>query len=417
MRIAMLTNNYKPFIGGVPISIERLANGLRKQGHEVYIFAPSYENQVEEEFVIRCKVMKKKISNGKIVVPNMFDSKVEKIFKELNVDIIHVHHPILMGNVGLHLGKKYNIPVAFTYHTRYEQYLHHLKIYREFEDIIKSEDNVAVTKIGAKILDFTHNNLIPGYVKFFSNKCDLVFAPTKLIKEYLIDTDVVTRIEVMPTGIEESYFCEKNIESQIIRERYIGSKKYLFCTVSRLSKEKNIEFIIDGLQLLKDKKGDCFNMIIIGDGPSRQELEERVRENGLENNVTFIDSVDNSKIGNYYRACDMFLFASQSETQGIVLLEAMAAKNPVVAINASGVCDIVRNGYNGYMTTSDVCEWVEKICYVMEEEKHRNTLRLNAYNTAREYLNSNIAQIAEYNYSKLIRSYSKEGYNYEYKAI
>ena len=111
----MLTNNYKPFIGGVPISIERLANGLREQGHEVFIFAPSYENQVDEENVVRYKSLKEnnKIT-GKFAVPNIFDLNIERKFRELNIDIIHVHHPMLIGWTAIYLGKKYNIPVTFT---------------------------------------------------------------------------------------------------------------------------------------------------------------------------------------------------------------------------------------------------------------------------------------------------------------
>ena len=142
MRIAMLTNNYKPFVGGVPISIERLSKSLRSLGHEVYIFAPTYDNQCDEEFVIRYKSLKGKISGG-VVLPNIFDIEIEKKFKALKFDVIHVHHPMLLGNIAQYLGRKYNIPVIYTYHTRYEEYLHFLKPF----ELLESRGD----KIGDKI--------------------------------------------------------------------------------------------------------------------------------------------------------------------------------------------------------------------------------------------------------------------------
>lgn len=415
MRIAMLTNNYKPFIGGVPISIERLAKGLRELGHEVFIFAPTYENQVEEESVIRYKTLKHGTSDNKIVLPNIFDSNIEKDFRKLDIDIIHVHHPMLIGNVALRLGKKYNVPVVFTYHTRYEQYLHHIKFYNYLEEKYDKDKDDILSQTEESILTYTKDIFIPNWVRKFSNKCSMVFAPTELIKNYLEDIAIETEIQVMPTGIDRSYFQEDSEKTSAIRNKYKGDKQYLFLTVSRLTKEKNIEFLIDGIKALKNKVGDSFNLMIIGDGPLKETLKNRVRELDLENNVVFLNSIHNEEIGNYYRASDLFLFASKSETQGIVLLEAMAAKNPVVAIKASGVVDVVRNNVNGYMTDEDIDKWSEKIAYLMNNKDEMERLKGEAYTTALKYLNSTIAKTAEINYYKVISDYYKEGHDYEYK--
>lgn len=110
MRIAMMTNNYLPFVGGVPISIERLANGLRELGNEVFIFAPSYEEQDEEDGVIRIRSLEKKL-DGNCVIPNIFDPELERQFRSLDIDMIHVHHPMVMGYAGLYLGKRYGVAV------------------------------------------------------------------------------------------------------------------------------------------------------------------------------------------------------------------------------------------------------------------------------------------------------------------
>ena len=127
MRIAMMTNNYKPFVGGVPISIERLADSLRDLGHTVYVFAPDYKSPMDDDaYTFRFPTMKHKIA-GAIPVPNLIYSYVKKTISTLHIDLIHVHHPWMIGNVATRIGKEFHIPVVFTYHTRYEQYLHYLK--------------------------------------------------------------------------------------------------------------------------------------------------------------------------------------------------------------------------------------------------------------------------------------------------
>lgn len=418
MRIAMFTNNYKPFIGGVPISIERLSKGLIELGHEVYIFAPSYDenmygvNSDEEENVIRYKSLRNKKLKGGIVIPNMFDLDIEKYFKELKIDVIHAHHPMLVGNTAQYLSKKYNVPLIFTYHTRYEQYLHNIKAYEILENRQNKSSSSPLLKAEGKLLEYTQEKLVPGYIKLFSNSCDLVFSPTNLIKDYLEETGVKSKIKVMPTGLDESYFKENeevNEKVKFIREKYKGDKKYLFCTVSRLTKEKNLDFMIKGLNELKEKIDDNFRLMIIGKGPYKRELEENINELGLQNNVVFLNSIDNTVITNYYRASDLFLFSSKSETQGIVLLEAMAARVPVVALKASGVIEVVKNGENGFMTEEDTLKWSLKIKEILENEELFKVLKQGAYDTALKYMASNIAKEVEETYNFLV--YKKKEYS------
>lgn len=415
MRIAMITNNYKPFVGGVPISIERLSKGLEELGHEVFIFAPSYENQVEEANVIRYKSLKSnnKISS-KVVVPNIFDINIEKAFKELNIDVIHVHHPMLVGWTALYLGNKYNVPVTFTYHTRYDEYLHNIKLYEVLEDRSKNVDSGIIADIESEIIKYTKNTVVPKAIKGFANKCGLVYAPTEVIKNYLRDIGVKSEIKVMPTGLEKDYFVGNEDISEGIRNRYKGNKEYLFCTVSRLEKEKNIEFLIDGLKMLRYKVGDSFKILIIGEGQLKDNLINKVIKLGLESNVEFLNNIPNEEIGNYYRACDLFLFASKSETQGIVLIEAMAAKTPVVAIEATGVVDIIKNNINGYMTSENLEKWCDKIVYLMNNKNVMNEMKIGAYDTALNYLNTKIAKIAEDSYRKAININNEKGQVYEY---
>ncbi len=371
MKIAMFTNNYKPYIGGVPVSIEHLAEALRAQGHEVYVFAPSYKNQVEEEGVIRYPSFPVSIVGAP--VPNVLTKLFEEKVVELGIDVIHVHHPALVGNVALSLQKKYGIPVVFTYHTRYEQYLHYVKPLEVIEN---------------------YTGALERYLTWFSNRCDMIVAPTPGMKTYLETLPIDTPICVLPTGVPVQSFFPDEAQAAAIRKQYIGNADYLLCTVARLAKEKNLEFQLRGLAILKErleKRGKSFRHLMIGDGPEHEYLKNYAKELGLEENIIFAGNIKNSEMAAYQRACDAFLFSSTSETQGIVLLEAMAVGSPVIAVEASGVCDVVRNGENGYMTRENENEWAEQILYVTETPGHIMQLRAGAKATAENYSEDRIA--------------------------
>ncbi len=402
MRIAMMTNNYKPFVGGVPISIERLATELRELGHSVTIFAPSYEGEVVEEDVIRYRSLKKKV-RGEYIIPNVLDPIIEESFARMSFDLIHVHHPILIGYVAQYLGKKYNIPVILTYHTRYEQYLHYLKIFgkrpvTQFEDLRQRDDARNRRKLAA----VGGEKLVAAHNRIFINKCDLVFAPSNSMREYLLENGIVTDTKVVPTGILKEEFEYSPEEALRLRCSYAEDTKYLFCSVSRLEKEKNIEFLLEGLKEFKERMGDCFKLLLIGDGGRRQILKEETMRLGLEQNVIFCGSIPHDQLCNYYHACDAFLFASTSETQGIVLLEAMAAGLPIVAVEASGVRDVVVNGRNGYMSENWIGSWVDKLVLLTEKEEIARAMGGNAIEDARSYLSANIALKVEKCYQDVL---------------
>ena len=394
MRIAMLTNNYKPFVGGVPISIERLSNGLRELGHQVYIFAPSYEGQVEEPYVIRYRSHKRKLG-GKIVVPYILDQSIEFGFSQIPFDIIHVHHPMLMGYIAQYLGWKYDIPIVFTYHTRYEQYLHYLPPYDHLQRYCNNNSKSKIRRLEKKVLYNGGEKLVTVHNRVFTNKCSLVLAPTNSMKEYLLNNGTITNVQVIPTGLLDEDFTYDSDRAKDIRRRHINGRKYLFCTVSRLEKEKNISFLLKGLARFKANAGDCFRFLVIGDGSERAQLEEEARLLGIWDNAIFTGCINHEELPNYYRACDSFLFASRSETQGIVLLEAMAVGLPVVAVEASGVNDVVKDGFNGYLSELDVEQWEAKLSLLLEKEGKREWMSRNAIEEAISYHASNVSKKVE----------------------
>lgn len=388
MKIAMMTNNYKPFVAGVPISVEKLSESLRGLGHQVTVFAPSYEKQVEEEDVVRYGALVKGAAGG-FSVPNSLDPKIERAFREGHFDVIHVHHPMLIGATARYLSWKYHVPLVSTYHTRYEQYLHYICLsgLRRFW---------------------------PFYLRRTLGTCDMVFAPTPHIRDYLKETGINPPIEILPTGLSEESFYPDQTKAASLRTKFSEGRPFLFCTVARLAKEKNLEFLLESLAVYKQKAGSCFKLLLIGKGPYRERLCQRITELALTEEVILIGEVPNEEIKEYCLACDLFLFPSRSETQGIVLLEAMAAGTPVLALRATGTDDIVVNGVNGYMTEvsgdspqeqiHDTHAFADRLMDILTG-KELDALRQGARETAQMYDCQKIASKAASCYRQVLWAY------------
>ncbi len=376
LKIVMFSNNYLPFIGGVTISIKRLAEGLRNLGHQVYIFAPQYRKSDygkyrEEAHIYRFKpLFYYKKSNLTIPIPNIFSANMKKKFLTLKPDIVHFHHPYWMGNISLKWAKKYNIPTVLTYHTRLELYSHNLPVF---------------------------NNLFSGkipheLIKNFANQCDVIIAPTTTAKEYLRNLGVGKIIEIIPTGIDFSSYNSPKKDIALLKKKYHRDCDIILFSVSRLSKEKNLYFLLNGIKYLAENTTISFKTLIAGDGPEREGMLEFIKHNKLEEKVILLGSVSPDEISKYFMLADIFVFTSKSETQGMVLLEAMAGKTPIVAIRSSGIDDIVKNGFNGFKTEEDVAKWAEKVMDLMENPESLLQFSENALNFSKSYSKEVIAE-------------------------
>lgn len=411
MKIAMLTNNYRPFVGGVPISVERLAGELRRAGHDVTVFAPDYgrHEQCEEQGVIRFEVTRRKMENG-MVYPKLISRKILEEFKKSSekgrpFECIHVHQPMFVGTTGLYLGKKYDIPVIYTYHTRYEDYLHYISLFRS---------SGPHGRIKRELLYFAREKVIPTYMRWFTNQCDMVLAPTAGMQKRIRENGTKVPMAVMPTGLEDSFFTMDRQRVEQIRAMYTKGRENvrLLCSVSRLEEEKNPEFLIEGIRCIKKKSRQEIRVLLIGDGSMRTRLEKMARESGLEDTIVFTGNIPNEEVKYYLGASEVFLFASKSETQGIVLEEAMAAGCPVVALQASGVEDIVRNGINGYMTAEDTEEWSSRVLQILADDT-REKMCTAAQETASGFRASRLALYAKVLYTQCIENRKDERENYE----
>lgn len=324
MNIAFFTNNYKPFVGGVPIAVENSAIWLRRRGHRVFIFAPSYDEQEEQEEDVFRTLSIRKFNDSPFALPLTLSLDPYVQFSELNVDIVHVHHPFLLGQTGLHAARGQSLPVVFTYHTQYEKYAHYLPF-------------------GEKMVGDIAVNLATR----FCNCCDAIVAPSSDIRSTLLERGVTVPIRVIPTGVDLGRFRRGN--PHWLREHLHipqGDKVLLF--LSRLAKEKNVGLLLDVFANLRAKHDDYW-FVLVGSGDDSETLRERSKELGCADRCIFTGTLEGTDVVSAYKGVDLFVFASTTETQGMVVLEAMAGGLPVIAVDAPGVRDVVLNGTNGFL--------------------------------------------------------------------
>ena len=355
MKIGIFTNVYKPVINGVVNSISYFKKGLEELGHEVYIFAPKHPNYKDDEKGIFRIESLKLPSKEKYRLSLPIFRKSLKVIKEL--DIIHTQYPFIMGNYGSFFADIYNKPLIFTHHTQYEKYTHYIPFEQE------------ITK------KFTR-----WIVNDYANKCDCVIAPSESIKKMLLKQGIRSRIEVIPTGINLDVFG--NPDREIIRKKYnLGPEQKLLLYAGRIAKEKNLEFLLKAFRLILNKKPNTY-LMLVGRRTKKGYLINLIKKLHLETKVFLVGH--SSLVQNYYGAADLFVFSSVTETQGLVIVEAMAAGTPVVAVDSPGVRDVV-NGKNGFMVQHSIREFSEKVIRVLDDSKLRKKMSENAKKTASEY--------------------------------
>ncbi len=365
LRVAMFSNNYLPFIGGVPVSIERLRRGLEALGNAVLLVVPGYREQPREEAcVLRVPSLLALGERREFRLANIFLGRIGQAVRAFRPDLIHLHHPFWLGSLGLLLAHRLRVPAVFTYHTRLEHYAHFVPL-----------------------PGMLFRNLIShALIKRFANKCDAVIVPTYSAEEYLRMIGVKQPIFVQPTGIDFQRFqavTTAQVE-QLRRALGIGEEQVLL-SVSRLSNEKNIDFMIDALASLREQTTRPWVLLMIGDGSQRERLQARIDALHLGRHVRLLGAVAPEQMALYYRLGELFIFASKSETQGMVILEAMAAGLPVVAVRSSGIDDVIRQGYNGFKTAEKLAPWCARVIQLLDDERLRGEMSEHALQVAAEH--------------------------------
>lgn len=374
MRIGIFTDSYLPYTSGVVRSIQTFTEELTRLGHEVYIFAPSYKNCSSESRVFRFASIPSP-TNRDFTLALPFSLKLRPTIKQLNLDLIHVHSPFLLGRLGARYARKIDVPLVFTYHTLYEQYVHYVPFAQ------------SVSKDIAQIAQTVSKDLAQKVSRDFCNLCDLVITPTRIVADYLQEIGVKTDLKIVPTGIKTAEY--KKGDSKWLQKQYNispGDKVLLF--VGRLGQEKNIPFLLESLRIVKNNYNDTV-LVIVGGGPEEEDLKNMVVDLGLADSVVFTGTLTPRDVIDCYAGSSVFVFSSVSETQGIVIAEAKAAGLPVVAVRAYGVSEMVEDGADGFLTDLDPNHFADKIITLLKDEPLRqdmgktaaaNALRLDSAN-------------------------------------
>jgi len=373
--IAMITNNYYPYRGGVVSSINAFSENLAKLGHKVVIITldfGDYSNSNNIKYHENIKLIKIrsyikfKYKTHFIAIPKNPYQSIKNVLKAHNINIIHTHHPFLLGEYALKLSKNLNIPIVFTYHTQYDKYAHYFLL---------------PTKLTGPIA----NKIALNYV----SKVDRVIAPGSEIKDFLLSNKISTKINILPSEILP-VFSPKNINFNNINL----NKKINLLTISRFAKEKNIYFLLKFLNLIyEDKflKNLDINLTLAGHGNEYNNLKNYININlkKISSKIRIIKSPNKPYIAKLYKNSDIFLFASQTETQGLVLAEAMASGLPVLSLNGPGQSDIIKNNYNGYLVENSH-NMLEKLKLIIFDQELYQKLRKGACNTANKYKSPNM---------------------------
>jgi 1,2-diacylglycerol 3-alpha-glucosyltransferase len=344
LNIGIVTENYGAILDGYMVYVANLFQNLAKKGHNIYVFAPHYPqfNPTGESHVIRVPSIYSRILPPYRVSKPWAAKKVfHQFFRQLRLDIVHSQIPSLMTYPAGAVAKEIGIPHVATYHTFLERYIAYYA--------------PIVPQVMA-------GKLAKTYSRSVCSRTDCVIVPSSAIAKLLRGYGIKTKTEYIPHGIDIETFKDADGLS-IRRELGLEKSDKVLLYVGRLASEKNIRFLFTVLsRLLKDNALNRLKMIVVGTGRHEAGIKRECCEMGLSEAVIFAGLVkDRSRLSDFYDAADVFVFASVTETFGLVLLEAQACGTPVIAIGEGGVCDVVEDGHGGFLTRLDVEQFTETV--------------------------------------------------------
>ncbi len=369
MNICMLTNTYWPHVGGVARAVETLASECRAAGHSVQIIAPGFPGDEQEGHGDVLRVPAIQNFNGsdfsvRVPIPRIIAGRIEHFAP----DVIHSHHPFLLGNAALRIAYENNLPLVFTHHTLYERYTHYVPF-----------DSPRMKRY------------VIGLATDFANCCDAVIAPSQSVADLLRERGVEVPVEAIPTGIDSAAFAATD-GTAFRRQWGMPEDAFVIGHVGRLAQEKNLPFLADAvceaLQVDRQRR-----FLLVGDGPESEALADRFARAGVAAQVVATGGLTGEALHGAYRAMDLFVFSSQSETQGMVLAEAMAAGLPVIALDGPGVRDVVVDQHNGRLLPAD-CDGAGFAAAIGEgaEAERRRDWHAHAAKTAESFDRQRCAQ-------------------------
>lgn len=360
MRIAMFTNTYKPAINGIVTSISLFNQGLQDAGHEVHIFAPKYNEMDEEDEPLVFRFPAIDLSEMvAAALPLPVKALLEPTVNGLQPDIVHAHHPLLMGDMAAEFAEERGIPLVFTFHSRFEEYVEH---YAPFASNL-------------------FGTLVDRMVQRYLKRCTHVIAPSASVGRMIEQIAPDLPITILPTPIDLSVY--KGLQRDKVRSAYGLEQNEVLLYIGRLSKEKNLPFLFDAFAQIHAARPNT-RLLVVGFGPLEDSLKDWVEKNDLSQAVIFTGGVQHDKIPHYAAAGDLFLFASTTETQGLVLIEAMAAGTPVVSVKGMGQIEALSQG-GGVIVEEDLNVFIQQVLALLMDKHALRRLATEARSAVERY--------------------------------
>ncbi len=385
MRIGIFTEAYTPYISGLVTSEVMLKKALEKLGHTVYVVTANLESfhydYDEEEHILRIPGIPTGIYDSRLT--GLYPIRAVNIIKTWKLDIIHSQTEFAVGTFARLLAFQLDLPLVHTYHTMYEDYVHY---------VTKGYFN----KSSKKIVEYL--------TKFYCDKtASELIVPTKktydLFKEkYKVDKN----IHIIPTGIELERFYKENLDLEKLeklRKKYkLKKEDFIAIFVGRIAQEKNIIYLIDRIKEVLPK---CPNlkMLIVGDGPDKEEYQKLINEYGLQEKVIMTGKTKWEDTPYYYHLADIFLTASTTETQGLTVIEAMAAEVTPICIEDESFINTVINDLNGklFKTKRECKKAIEELYQDTEKnQKLAKQARINVDRYSSKYFAESVLKVYQY---------------------
>jgi len=389
LHIAFFTNFYLPVVNGVTRSVESFREELTKLRHNVFIFAQStndYEDEAPFIFRYPSVTLPVYVDVPAVIPVSPF---VDQLLPALKLDVIHTHHPFLLGSTAARKAEELHLPLVFTFHTQYQEYTHYVPLPQEtIQEFLK----------GA----------VKNWLRDFMRLCQHIVIPSESMKEILVQEyglrDCYT---VIPTGMDlEPY---RHADGKALRSREGWQDDFVVVSTGRLATEKNWPTLVQAAQKVY-REHPNMRLVIIGDGPEKKALQELAAELGIAERVTFTGEIPFSEVPVYLKAADMFGFASITETQGLVTVEAIAAGLPVVAVDGSGTRDIVENGKQGFLVPNDADALADSINRLLESPDKMRKFRRSALKKAKTFDMKNCAKQLIKVYEQSIQDKAQQRY-------
>ncbi|MCI0570293.1 MAG: glycosyltransferase [Myxococcaceae bacterium] len=357
MKIVFATDSYWPRINGMSVSIDTFKQSLEAAGHEVHVLAPAFPGEPEDadqkagrRNVHRFESTVWWLSKEDPLVHLSELPAVHQLLERLRPDVVHVQTELAMGWMCWRWARANQVPLVMTCHTFWQDYISH---YAPF--------------IPPRVSCW----LVRTVTRRIARNMDAVVAPTDRMRNVLLRYGVDAPIDTIPTGFQQASFCgvdreQERRDSPLFEKHPELKGRKVLLTVGRLGKEKNHDFLVEVMEQLRTREPDAL-WLVVGDGPYRAELEARLVARGLRDRCVFTGYLPRDRVKHAFALADVFMFASKTETQGLVTVEAMSLGTPVVAIGEMGTRDVMNGDNGGFMMREEVGPFADRVSELLSD--------------------------------------------------